>query len=89
MFESLSEGLQSAFKSLSGKGKLSEGNMRDGLDIVQKAMLEADVSYSVVQDFMSHVSERAFGKRVLLSLRPHIASWRAPIRMATKTHGSS
>jgi signal recognition particle subunit SRP54 len=71
VFESLSEGLQSAFKSLSGKGKLTEGNMRDGLDIVQKSMLEADVSYSVVQDFMAHVSERALGKRVLLSLRPH------------------
>jgi signal recognition particle subunit SRP54 len=71
VFESLSEGLQSAFKSLSGKGKLTEGNMRDGLDIVQKSMLEADVSYPVVQDFMSHVSERALGKRVLLSLRPN------------------
>jgi signal recognition particle subunit SRP54 len=71
VLESLSEGLQSAFKSLSGRGKLTEGNMRDGLDIVQKAMLEADVSYSVVQDFMAHVSERALGKRVLLSLRPH------------------
>lgn len=71
MFESLSEGLQSAFKSLSGKGRLTEGNMREGLDIVQKSMLEADVSFSVVQDFMSHISERALGKRVLLSLRPH------------------
>jgi signal recognition particle subunit SRP54 len=71
VFESLSEGLQSAFKSLSGKGRLTEGNMRDGLEIVQKAMLEADVSYSVVEDFMAHVSERALGKRVLLSLRPH------------------
>ncbi len=71
MFESLSDGLQTAFKSLSGKGKLSEANMREGLDVVQKAMLEADVSYSVVQDFMAHVSERALGKRVLLSLRPH------------------
>ncbi len=71
MFESLSEGLQSAFKSLSGKGKLTESNMREGLDIVRKAMLEADVSYEVVQDFMDHVSERALGKRVLLSLRPH------------------
>lgn len=45
--------------------------MRDGLDVVRKAMLEADVSYSVVQDFMDHVSEKALGKRVLLSLRPH------------------
>lgn len=71
MFESLSDGLQSAFKSLSGKGKLTEANMREGLDIVQKSMLEADVSYSVVQDFMAQVSERALGKRVLLSLRPH------------------
>ena len=71
MFESLSDGLQSAFKSLSGKGKLTESNMREGLDIVETAMLEADVSYQVVQDFMAHVSERALGKRVLLSLRPH------------------
>lgn len=71
MFESLSEGLQSAFKSLSGKGKLTESNMREGLGIVRKAMLEADVSYPVVQDFMDHVTEQALGKRVLLSLRPH------------------
>ena len=59
MFESLSDGLQSAFKSLSGKGRLTESNMRDGLDVVRKAMLEADVSYSVVQDFMDHVHEAA------------------------------
>ncbi|QDT58398.1 Signal recognition particle protein [Stieleria bergensis] len=70
MFDSLSEGLQSAFKSLRGKGKLTEGNMREGLDIVQRSLLEADVSYPVVQDFMQHVSERALGKKVLLSLRP-------------------
>jgi signal recognition particle subunit SRP54 len=70
VFESLSQGLQSAFKSLSGKGKLTEANMREGLDVVRRAMLEADVSYSVVQDFMGHVTERALGKRVLLSLRP-------------------
>ena len=71
VFESLSDGLQSAFKSLSGKGKLTEANMREGLGLVEKSMLEADVSYSVVQDFMDHVSEKALGKRVLLSLRPH------------------
>ena len=45
--------------------------MREGLDIVRTSLLEADVSYPVVQDFMDHVSERALGKRVLLSLRPH------------------
>jgi signal recognition particle subunit SRP54 len=71
VFESLSDGLQSAFKSLAGKGKLTESNMRDGLDIVQRSMLEADVSYDVVQDFMRHVTEKALGQRVLLSLRPH------------------
>jgi len=70
MFDSLSEGLQTAFKSLRGKGKLTEGNMRDGLQTVERAMLEADVSYSVVQSFMEHVTERALGRRVLLSLRP-------------------
>ncbi|MEO1618596.1 MAG: signal recognition particle receptor subunit alpha, partial [Planctomycetota bacterium] len=70
MFDSLSEGLQSAFKSLRGKGKLTEGNMREGLEIVQRSLLEADVSFPVVQDFMSQVSERATGKKVLLSLRP-------------------
>ncbi len=45
--------------------------MREGLEIVKTAMLEADVSYPVVEDFMGHVSERALGKRVLLSLRPN------------------
>ena len=45
--------------------------MREGLDIVKKSMLEADVSLPVVDDFMNHVTERALGKRVLLSLRPH------------------
>lgn len=71
MFDSLSESLQYAFKSLSGKGKLTESNMRDGLQMVEQAMLEADVSYEVVQDFMRQVSERALGQRVLLSLKPH------------------
>lgn len=70
MFESLSDGLQSAFKSLAGKGKLTEANMREGLEIVQQSMLEADVSYPVVQSFMGEVTEKALGKRVLQSLRP-------------------
>lgn len=71
MFESLQEGLQSAFKSLRGKGKLTEANMRDGLKMVESSLIEADVSYSVVQSFMAKVSERAVGRRVLLSLKPH------------------
>ena len=70
MFESLQEGLSSALKSLRGKGKLTEGNMREGLALVQKALLEADVSYSVVKDFIGRVSEKALGEKVLSSLDP-------------------
>jgi signal recognition particle subunit SRP54 len=70
MFESLQDGLLSAFKSLRGKGKLTEANMRDGLRIVERSLLDADVSYSVAGDFMGRVTERALGQRVLLSLDP-------------------
>ncbi len=71
MFESLQEGLQSAFKTLRGKGKLTESNMREGLQMVEQAMLEADVSYSVIRSFMDGVTEKALGQKVLLSLKPH------------------
>ena len=57
MFGNLQEGLQSAFKSIRGKGKLTEGNMRDGLKLVEQSLLDADVSFDVVRDFMSRVSE--------------------------------
>src|SRR3990167_1819050 len=70
MFESLQQGLQAALKTLRGKGKLTEGNMRDGLKLVEQSLLEADVSYSVVTDFMARVAERAVGDKVLLSLDP-------------------
>ena len=70
MFQSLSDGLQSAFKSIRGKGKLTEANMREGLQMVEEAMLEADVSYQVVQDFMGQVTSRALGQKVLLALKP-------------------
>lgn len=70
MFESLQDGLKTAFKSIRGKGKLTEANMRDGLKLVEQSLLEADVSYSVVQDFMGRVTEQALGEKVLLSLKP-------------------
>ena len=70
MFESLQEGLTSALKTLRGRGKLSESNMRDGLRLVQQALLEADVSFSVVTDFMARLTEQAIGERVLKSLDP-------------------
>jgi signal recognition particle subunit SRP54 len=70
MFESIQSGLSSALKTLRGKGKLTESNMREGLALVQQALLEADVSYSVVKDFMAQVGERAVGEKVLNSLDP-------------------
>jgi len=70
MFESLQDGLRAAMKTLRGRGKLTESNMREGLALVEQSLLEADVSYDVVQDFMAAVSERAVGRRVLLSLDP-------------------
>ena len=70
MFESLQEGLTSALKTLSGKGKLTESNMREGFALVQKALLEADVSYSVVKDFIGRVTEKASGEKVLSALNP-------------------
>jgi signal recognition particle subunit SRP54 len=70
MFESLQTGLQSAWKSLTGKARLSEANMRDGLAIVEQSLLEADVSYSVVQELMGRISEKALGEKVLNALNP-------------------
>jgi signal recognition particle subunit SRP54 len=70
MFDSLRDNLGSALKTLSGKGKLTESNMREGLDLVQQALLEADVSYSVVKDFIGRVTEAAMGEKVLKSLNP-------------------
>jgi signal recognition particle subunit SRP54 len=68
MFEALQDGLGSALKTLRGQGKLSESNMRDGLKLVEKSLLEADVSFAVVRDFMARVSEQAVGEKVLKSL---------------------
>ncbi len=70
MFEALQDGLSSALKTLRGQGKLSESNMRDGLKLVEKSLLEADVSFHVVREFMARVSEEAVGEKVLKSLNP-------------------
>ncbi|HYW79401.1 MAG TPA: signal recognition particle receptor subunit alpha, partial [Thermoguttaceae bacterium] len=70
MFESLSGNLTSALRTLRGRGKLTEANMREGLELVRNALLEADVSLPVVKDFMANVSEQAVGERVMKSLDP-------------------
>ena len=70
MFDSLQQGLSSAFRSLTGKARLTEGNMREGLQLVREALIEADVSIDVVKQFMGRVTEQAVGEQVLRSLRP-------------------
>ena len=70
MFEALQDGLSSAFKTLRGQGKLSESNMRDGLKLVERSLLEADVSFPVVRDFMKRITDEAVGEAVLKSLNP-------------------
>ncbi len=70
MLDSLQDGLRSAFKTLRGQGRLTESNMREGLKLIENALLEADVSYDVVKAFMQNVSEKAVGQDVLKSLKP-------------------
>jgi signal recognition particle subunit SRP54 len=70
MFESLSDRLQTVFRRLGGKGKLTEKDVDEGLREVRQALLEADVSYKVVKGFVARVRERAVGIEVLESLTP-------------------
>lgn len=69
-FESLSEKLSAAFKKLRGKGRLNEADIKEAMREVRLALLEADVSYKVVKDFVKKVSDRAVGQDVLDSLTP-------------------
>jgi signal recognition particle subunit SRP54 len=70
VFENLSNKLQDTFKKLRGMGKLTEKNIEDSLREVRLALLEADVSFKVVKDFIARVKERAVGQEVLSSLTP-------------------
>lgn len=69
-FENLSEKLQNAFKKLRGKGTVSESDLKGAMREVKLALLEADVNFKVVKDFVSSVSEKAIGSKVLESLTP-------------------
>ncbi|HBD86620.1 MAG TPA: signal recognition particle protein, partial [Clostridiales bacterium] len=69
-FESLSEKLNAAFRKLRGKGRLSEADVKEAMREVRLALLEADVSYKVVKDFVKAVTVRACGADVLESLSP-------------------
>ena len=70
MFENLTDRLEGVFKKLRGHGKLTEENIQDGMREVRRALLEADVNFSVVKDFVASVTEKAVGREVLSSLSP-------------------
>jgi signal recognition particle subunit SRP54 len=70
LFESLTERLQKTFKELSGRGKLREKDIRSGLKDVQMALLEADVNYGVVKDFIRDIQAEALGEDILKGLNP-------------------
>jgi len=69
-FEGLSEKLGAVFKKLKSRGKLTESDVKEAMREVRMALLEADVSYKVVKDFVAGVTERAVGEEVLKSLTP-------------------
>ncbi len=70
MFDNLSDRLNSVFKKLKGQGKLTESNIEEGLREVRMALLEADVHYKVVKQFVTDVKARSLGTEVLTSLTP-------------------
>ena len=70
MFESLTEKFNSVFRSLSGRGRITEANVSDAMRDVRKALLEADVHYNVVKKFCKDVTEAAIGAEVIKSLHP-------------------
>jgi len=70
MFETLTERLSGALKSITGKAKLTEDNIQESLREVRRALLEADVALPVVKDFIDQVKQRAIGQEVSASLNP-------------------
>ncbi|MEE2973471.1 MAG: signal recognition particle receptor subunit alpha, partial [Planctomycetota bacterium] len=70
MLEALSDRFNNAFRSLSGRGRISESNVREAMKDVRTALLEADVHYDVVKSFCDEVTEDALGEEVLQSLKP-------------------
>ncbi len=70
MFEGIQRSLGEAFKKLRGRGSLTEANVREGLQEVRKALLDADVNYTVADEFVNRVTQRAIGQEVLRTIDP-------------------
>ena len=77
IFENLSDRLQGIFKKMRGHGKLTEDDVNDAMREVRMALLEADVNFKVVKDFVKRVKERAIGQEVLDTLTAAQAGRRA------------
>src|SRR3982751_4838913 len=70
MLETLTDKFNSVFRNLSGRGRISEENIREAMREVRTALLEADVNFKVVNDFTEHVIQKALGEEVIRSLQP-------------------
>src|SRR3954468_12574799 len=70
MFEGVQRGLSEALKKLRGRGRLTEANIREGLQEVRRALLDADVNFTVANEFIARVTERSLGQDVLRTLDP-------------------
>jgi len=70
MFEGIQRSLGEAFKKLRGRGRLTEANIRDGLEEVRKALLDGDVNYTVATEFVDRVTQRSLGQEVLRTIDP-------------------
>src|SRR3954469_3335209 len=70
MFDDLQKRITGAFGRFRARGLLTEANIKDGLREVRAALLEADVNYNVVQEFMARVAEKAVGAQLIKSVRP-------------------
>ena len=70
MFNNLTDNFTEILKKLKGQGKLSEQNIRDAMREIRRTLLEADVNFRIVKEFINSVSEEAIGVRVMKSLTP-------------------
>src|SRR2546421_6164236 len=70
MFEGIQRGLSETLKKLRGRGRLTEANVREGMQEVRKALLDADVNFTVANEFIEKVTARAVGQEVLRTLNP-------------------
>ena len=70
MFESLSDKLESAFKSLKGQGRITELNIASTVKEIRRALVDADVNYKIAKEFTDTVREKALGQKVLTAVSP-------------------